>query len=361
MHQKQYVILFRSIFSLFVGFMSFAYIALMKVSGLESFQIGLILTLSMIVQLVSYIILIFFSIVRNIVITTILEILIGFFLLFFRNIYGFLLIAIIMGISNSIFSSVIIIQKDFIRKDYSTLMALTAILNIVGIGLFYLSSFENINIILSALILVLILNAIISFKIKYEEPKESLKDFYRNLKSIGKIIFPVKFFSTLRRTLITSYIPLILLSVFLTYSSQKISLYLALFQIPLFVFLYIGYKISNKLFLITSIIEFIMFLILSLFYSVSIFIFLSLILLANATAYLRAPASEEIMMRLLRFNTKLSALSQLIDVMFSSLASTFLAFLIKLDLYYVIFIVVGLASFSLNIIIYKLISYDKTK
>jgi len=205
-------------------------------------------------------------------------------------------------------------------------MALTATLNIVGIGLFYLSSFENINIILSALILVLILNAIISFKIKYEEPKESLKDFYHNLKSIGKIIFLVKFFSTLRRTLIASYIPLILLSVFLTYSSQKISLYLALFEIPIFVFLYIGYKISNKLFLITSIIEFIMFLILSLFYNVSIFIFLSLILLANATAYLRASASEETMMRLLRFNTKLSAFSQLVDVMFSSLATTFLVF-----------------------------------
>lgn len=100
----------------------------------------------------------------------------------------------------------------------------------------------------------------------------------------------------------------------------------------------------------------------SLFYNFSIFVFLSLILLANATAYLRAPAAEETTVRLLRFSTKLSAFSQIIDVMFSSLTSTFLAFLIKFDLYYIIFIVGGLASFSLNIIIYKLlISYDETK
>ncbi|AWR95621.1 hypothetical protein DFR85_14510 [Acidianus brierleyi] len=345
---------FRSIFSLFTGFMSFSFIALMKIYGLNSFQVGLVLTLIMITQSISYIVLIIFSIGRNIVVSAIMEVLIGLSLLFFKNVYSFLSAAILMGVSNAIFSSVIILQKDFVRKDYSILMTLTSLLNILGIGLFYLRSFINFDIILFAVILALISNVIISLKIKYEEPKGTLRELFR-LKSIW-IIFPLKFFAAMRRVLVVSYIPLILLSVFSTYPPGKISLYLAFFQIPLILFLYIGHKISNKVYIIMTIMEFFLFLLLSVFYNISIFVFLSIILLANATAYLRAPAVEETVVKLLRFNTKLSAFSHLTDMVFLTLSSILFSLLIKFHLYYVMFVLAGLASFLQSIMIFRIMA-----
>ncbi|WP_218258022.1 hypothetical protein [Saccharolobus shibatae] len=68
------------------------------------------MTLSLVVQALSYVILIAFSVPRSIVFSALLEPIID-ILLLLRNIYGFIVIAVMIGISNSIYSAVIIIQK----------------------------------------------------------------------------------------------------------------------------------------------------------------------------------------------------------------------------------------------------------
>ncbi|WP_256202764.1 hypothetical protein [Sulfuracidifex tepidarius] len=330
----------------------------MDASGLESFQIGLILTLSLVTTLASYVFLVVFPVPRNVTLSALMEVTIGLLLMFSRNIYGFVTIAVLMGVSNSFFSSVIIIQKDFVRKDYSVMMTLTSIFSIVGVGSFYLSSVVGVNKLLALMTSALILNVVVSSRLKYKEPRESMRDLFNSMKTVGKTLFSVSFFSVLRKVLTGSYIPLILLSSFPDYSPQEISLYLALSRIPLISFLYFGHRTNNKAFLVLSVVELLLFLALSSFYKFSLYLFLALILLINAGGYLRAPVTEETVVKMMNFSTKLSAFFNLIDMMFSSLASTLFAFLIELDLYYVIFLLTGFSSFLSSLMIYRIMTRE---
>ncbi|WP_014511578.1 hypothetical protein [Saccharolobus solfataricus] len=351
---KKYVLTYRSIISFFVGFMSFAFIALMKISGLSGFQIGLILSTISISQFIAYIILIAFSIRRNILVSAALELLIPIILIIQRSAFTFTLSAIFMGIVNSINSSVIIIQKEFTRKDYSIMMTLTYALSLAGLGIFYLSKIIGINTTLLLLFIPLLsLNLILTLMLRYEEKKESLSELYSWLKNVGKSVLVFGFFASLRRVLITSYIPLILLTLFYTYTPQEISLYLMIIQVPLIIFFYLGHKISVRIFITLSIVELILFLSLSIFYRESILLFLSLILLANMSSSLRAPVVEETVNKLLNFSTKISSFYHLMDTIFSALASILLAFMVKLDLFYGIFVIAGLSSLLPSLFVYK--------
>jgi len=352
---KNYYLAYKSIFSFFIGFMSFAFLALMKISGLNNFQIGLTLSTISISQFITYIILASFSIKRNLLVSAALELLILIILIVQRSFLTFTLSAIFMGISNAINSSVIILQKGFTRKDYSIMMTLTFTLGLAGIGIFYLSGIIGINVLLILFIPLLFANLVLSSMLRYEENKESLSELYSWLKNVGKSVLFFGFFASLRRVAISSYIPLILLTVFYTYTPQEISLYLMIIQVPLIVFFYIAHKISEKAFITLSIAELILFLSLSMFYRESIFLFLSLILLANISSSLRAPVVEETVVKLLNFSTKISSFYHLMDTIFSALASIFLAFIVKLDLFYGIFIIVGLSSLLPSLFVYKVI------
>jgi len=352
---KNYYLAYKSIISFFIGFMSFAFLALMKISGLNDFQIGLILSTISISQFITYIILVSFSIKRNLLVSAALELLILIILIIQRSFLTFTLSAIFMGISNSINSSVIILQKGFTRKDYSIMMTLTYTLSLAGLGIFYLSRIIGIKILLILFIPLLFANLVLSSMLRYEENKESLSELYSWLKNVGKLVLFFGFFASLRRVAITSYIPLILLTVFYTYTPQEISLYLMIIQVPLIIFFYIGHKISEKVFIILSIAELILFLSLSMFYRESIFLFLSLILLANISSSLRAPVVEETVVKLLNFSTKISSFYHLMDTIFSALASILLAFIVKLDLFYGIFIIAGLSSLLPSLFVYKVI------
>ncbi|BFI74422.1 hypothetical protein [Sulfurisphaera ohwakuensis] len=354
MNQKVYVILLRALFSLFGGFMSFAYIAFMKAAGLSSFQVGLILTLNLVVEALSYVVLITFSIPRNIIFSALL-VPISDVLLLLRNIYGFILIAIISAISSAIYSAVIIIQKDFTKRDYSVMLGSVAITSIAGIGLYYLSVFINVDLLILTLLPVLIFNVIISTRIKYKETEESFKDFLQSLKSSGKTLFVVDFLIALRRTFLQGYISLILLSVFVNYAPQRISLYLTLFQIPAIAFLFIGHKISNKVYLILSVLELASFLFIAVFYNLSLFIFLSAITLIHILSSLRGPSAEQAIVKTLHFSTKLSALFNLLDIIFSSVASLIIAFMLEFSLYSAIVLMVGISNFLLDLTIYKML------
>jgi hypothetical protein len=327
----------------------------MKISGLNDFQIGLILSTIPISQFITYIILMSFSIKRNLLVSAALELLILIILIVQRSFLTFILSAIFMGISNSIYSSVIILQKEFTRKDYSIMMTLTYALGLAGLGTFYLSRITGIEILLILFIPLLFANLVLSSTLRYEENKESLSELYSWLKNVGKSVLFFGFFVSLRRVAIASYIPLILLTVFYTYTPQEISLYLMIIQVPLIIFFYIAYKISEKVFMILSITELILFLSLSMFYRESIFLFLSLILLANVSSSLRAPVVEETVTKLLNFSTKISSLYHLMDTIFSALASILLAFMVKLDLFYGIFIIAGLSSLLPSLFVYKVI------
>ena len=354
MNTKIYVILFRALSALFIGFMSFTYIAFMKSAGLNSFQVGLVLTLSLVVEALSYVILIAFSIPRNIILSALLMP-ISDILLLLRNIYGFILIAIITGISSAIYSAVIIIQKDFTRKDYSIMLGSVATASIAGIGLYYLSAFISKDLLVLSLIPLLIFNVIISTKIKYEETEESFKDLLQSLKSSGKTLFSVDFLIALRRTFLQGYIPLILLSIFVSYTPQQISLYLTLFQIPAIPFLFIGHKISNKVYLILSVLELSSFLFIAVFYNLSPFIFLSAITLIHILSSLRGPSAEQALVKMLNFSTKLSALFNLLDIMSSSVASLILAFMLEFSLYSEILLMVGVSNFLLDLAIFRML------
>lgn len=124
------------------------------------------------------------------------------------------------------------------------------------------------------------------------------------VKNVGKLVIFFGFFASLRRVAITSYIPLILLTVFYAYTPQEISLYLMIIQVPLIIFYYVAHKIRETVFITLSIAELILFLSLSIFYRESIFLFLSLIFLANMSSSLRAPVVEETVVKLLNFSTK---------------------------------------------------------
>lgn len=352
---KNYYLAYKSIFSFFIGFMSFAFLALMKISGLNNFQIGLTLSTISISQFITYIILTSFSIKRNLLVSAALELLILIILIVQRSFLTFTLSAIFMGISNAINSSVIILQKGFTRKDYSIMMTLTYTLSLAGIGIFYLSGIIGINILLVSFIPLLFANLVLSSTLRYEENKESLSELYSWLKNVGKSVLFFGFFASLRRVAISSYIPLILLTVFYTYTPQEISLYLMIIQVPLIVFFYIAHKISEKAFITLSIAELILFLSLSMFYRESIFLFLSLILLANISSSLRAPVVEETVVKLLNFSTKISSFYHLMDTIFSALASIFLAFIVKMELFYGIFIIAGLSSLLPSLFVYKVI------
>jgi hypothetical protein len=352
---KNYYLAYKSIISFFIGFMSFAFLALMKISGLNDFQIGLILSTISISQFIIYIILVSFSIKRNLLVSAALELLILIILIIQRSFLTFTLSAIFMGISNSINSSVIILQKGFTRKDYSIMMTLTYTLSLAGLGIFYLSRIIGIKILLILFIPLLFANLVLSSMLRYEENKESLSELYSWLKNVGKLVLFFGFFASLRRVAIISYIPLILLTVFYTYTPQEISLYLMIIQVPLIIFFYIAHKISEKVFIILSIAELILFLSLSMFYRESIFLFLSLILLANISSSLRAPVVEETVVKLLNFSTKISSFYHLMDTIFSALASILLAFIVKLGLFYGIFIIAGLSSILPSLFVYKVI------
>ncbi|MEJ2780788.1 hypothetical protein WIW89_07815 [Stygiolobus sp. CP850M] len=352
---KNYYLAYKSIISFFIGFMSFAFIALMKISGLNDFQIGLILSTISISQFITYIILVSFSIKRNLLVSAALELLVLIILIIQRSFLTFTLSAIFMGISNSINSSVIMLQKGFTRKDYSIMMTLTYTLSLAGLGIFYLSRIIGIKILLILFIPLLFANLVLSSMLRYEENKESLSELYSWLKNVGKLVLFFGFFASLRRVAITSYIPLILLTVFYTYTPQEISLCLMIIQVPLIIFFYIGHKISEKVFLILCIAELILFLSLSMFYRESIFLFLSLILLANISSSLRAPVVEETVVKLSNFSTKISSFYHLMDTIFSALASILLAFIVKLGLFYGIFIIAGLSSILPSLFVYKVI------
>lgn len=75
--------------------MSFAFLALMKISGLNDFQIGLILSTISISQFITYIILVSFSTKRNLLVSAALELLILIILIIQRSSLTFTLSAIL--------------------------------------------------------------------------------------------------------------------------------------------------------------------------------------------------------------------------------------------------------------------------
>ncbi|BCU71612.1 hypothetical protein [Stygiolobus caldivivus] len=356
---KNYVITYRSILSFFIGFMSYAFIALMKISGLSDFQIGLVLSSIQISQFISYVVLIALSVKRHIMVSAVLELFIPIILIVDRSAFTFVLSGVLMGIANSINSSVIIIQKEFTRKDYSVLMALTYTLSLAGLGIFYLSGIVGVSVLFALFIPLLFSNLVLALTLRYEEKRERLSDIYHWLKGVGKSVLAFGFFTSLRRVIIGSYIPLILLITFSVYTPQEISLYLMVFQVPLIIFFYVGHKISEKLFMVLSVVEFILFLVLSVFYRESILLALSLILLANMTSSLRAPVAEETVIKLSNFSTKISSFYHLIDTIFSALAAILLALIVKLGLFYGIFIMAGLSSFLPSLFLYKVLLQRK--
>ncbi|QXJ29152.1 hypothetical protein J5U23_02021 [Saccharolobus shibatae B12] len=111
------------------------------------------------------------------------------------------------------------------------MLGLVATMSITSVGLYYLSTFVGVSVLILPLFPILVLNGIISARIKYEEPKESFRHLLQSFRTAGRTLFKVDFLITLRRTFLNDYIPLILLYIFTDFTSQKISFYLTFFTI----------------------------------------------------------------------------------------------------------------------------------
>ena len=111
--------------------------------------------------------------------------------------------------------------------------------------------------------------------------------------------------------------------------------------------------------MVLTLVELGLFLVLSAFYRESILLALSLILLANVASSMRAPVIEETVVKLLNFSTKISSFYQLTDYVFSAVASVLLALIVKLDLYYAVFLLAGLSSFLPSLFVYRVLTQTK--
>ncbi|QXJ32393.1 hypothetical protein J5U21_02044 [Saccharolobus shibatae] len=238
------------------------------------------------------------------------------------------------------------------------MLGLVATMSITGVGLYYLSTFVGVSVLILSLLPILVLNVIISARIKYEEPKESFRHLLQSFRTAGRTtLFKVDFLITLRRTFLNNYIPLILLYISTDFTSQKISFYLTLFTIPTIAFLFIGHKISNRAYLILSVFVFELAssLFVAVLYNLSFFIFLTVITLVKILSSLRAASAEQVLMRILNFSTRLSALFSLLDIVLSSVASLVISFMLEFKLYSIIILIIGFSTFLLNVIIYRML------
>ncbi len=355
MISKTTVMAFKSLSALFSGFMSFGYIAIMNISGIPDFEIAIILTIAIVVQALFYFMIIVTNVKRNLIIFSVLELAIGLILLFFRNFYAFLGIAIIMGISNSIFSAIVVIQKGFRRRDFSLLMGFTRGAATVGLLLFYISGFTGLNDVIIFLLAILFLNLIISITLKTKEPETSLKDSYNFLKRNRVLLLVMSFSSSMRRTVIATLFPLILLTIFSLTSPERISLYYAIFSIPAVFFLYTGKKISGKQYLILCIMEFLIFVVVAFFYGVSIIMILFLVLVIDVIGAIRSPTSETVVFSKLEYNSKFVSMFALIGMFFTAIIMLSIAFLIRYSQFLIIFMLAGIFTLIGNMVIYKLI------
>ncbi|MUM65902.1 hypothetical protein D1867_11785 [Acidianus infernus] len=189
---KNKVTLFRSIYSVFLGFMSFGYIAIMSKSGVPYTQISLLVTLNFLFQIVSYLI---FSIVRirkGLIISSFLNLTVILILLSERNFLSFFIISLILGLAEALFSSIVIIQKDFKKKDYSVLMSLTFVANILGLGLYYFSFYIGLEYVIILLAGISSVNLFVSLSLKYEEEDLQFEEFLQFMKINGKFLITLQ-------------------------------------------------------------------------------------------------------------------------------------------------------------------------
>ncbi|BDC17299.1 hypothetical protein [Acidianus sp. HS-5] len=356
---KNKVILFRSVYSTFFGFVNFGYVAIMSVTGLSYAQISLLITLSFLSQTLSYFLLVLVRIKRGLVVSSLLNLAIPIILVLEKNFLVFLIISIISGFADALFSAIVVIQKDFTKKDYSIMMSSTFIAQVIGLGLYYFSSYINLEYLLAIISGISFIGVIISLNLSYEEEKPQLKGFVNFLKTEGKFITALLSLATLRRVFIGSILSVVFISAFSYISKDYLSLYFAIFQLPLVFFLYFGHKISNKVYLVLTLADFLVYISLVRFYSISPIIFLGMILLIKAMDFLRSPLAEAALLQKMNYSTTATSFFSLLDSTLSVITGGIFTALISLKLYSLLFLLTGLSSLSADLLVYRLVKEYK--
>ena len=356
---KNKVILFRSIYSVVLGFMSFGYIAIMSNSGIPYAQISLLVTLNFLFQTVFYLVFSVARIRKGLIISSFLNLIVILILLSERNFLTFFIISLILGLADALFSSIVIIQKDFKKKDYSVLMSLTFVANVLGLGLYYFSFYIRLEYLLILLAGISSVNLFVSLSLKYEEEDFKFKDFLQFMKINGKFLITLDGLATLRRVFANSILPIVFISVFSYISREYLSLYFAVFQLPLVFFLYYGQKVSNKSYLLLTFSEFFIYILLIRFYYVSPIIFLGFILLIKSTEYLRAPIAEAALLQKIEYSTKVMSFFNFLDSILGVISGSIFTALIFIKAYSLVLLLAGVSSLSADLFLYRIIKEYK--
>ncbi len=201
-----------------------------------------LVTLNFLFQIVSYLIFSITRIRKGLIISSFLNLTVILILLSERNFLSFFIISLILGLAEALFSS---IQKDFKKKDYSVLMSLTFVANILGLGLYYFSFYIGLEYVIILLAGISSVNLFVSLSLKYEEEDLQFEEFLQFMKINGKFLITLHGLATLRRVFSNSILPIVFISIFSYISKEHLSLY--------FSCLSFSFYITGKRFLISHI------------------------------------------------------------------------------------------------------------
>lgn len=163
-----------------------------------------LVTLNFLFQIVSYLIFSITRIRKGLIISSFLNLTVILILLSERNFLSFFIISLILGLAEALFSS---IQKDFKKKDYSVLMSLTFVANILGLGLYYFSFYIGLEYVIILLAGISSVNLFVSLSLKYEEEDLQFEEFLQFMKINGKFLITLHGLATLRRVFSNSILP----------------------------------------------------------------------------------------------------------------------------------------------------------
>ncbi len=342
----------RSIFSFALGFQQFGYIAIMLNSGLTAIQTGLILSSGTVFTVV-FLFLIFarshFKYSLSIAYAVSAQVFLV--VLVYPHIFGFFLNSVLIGLSNGIFTSVVVQLVRFNKKELSLTLALSLSTGVLGIGYYALSFKFPLTYLLIGLYLVLLLNAVVSIKIPIKSRDLGIRE---SLKSVfHPYIVTVIFAGAYRGVILGTLLPLILYQV-LSINLNSLTYWYMLITVAPIPFLLFSYKLPNKAFVLISVMIGILALLLS--RADSLFYLIILVVLLQALYALRGPVSEYALIKYVKGSTRAFSGMDLLSKSFIFISMQGTIFIFYIKEYYLLFVLLFVAEVVSGILVYRMLT-----
>jgi hypothetical protein len=350
-HTKQLVTATRSIFSFVIGFQQFGYIAIMLSAGLSTLQVGLLLALNTLFTVIFLLFLLIHSHFRHaLTISYSLSALVFLTLLLYPHFYGFLVNSAIIGLANAIYSSVIIQMVNFTKKEISSYMTLSVFLSGGGVAYYYASTGVSVYYLVGGLLAVIIVNSVLAYFIPVTQRDINLKE---SLKAIAKptILF-ITFTGAFRRVVLMTLLPLIIYEIIHIDLLSLTPYYVLLTLVPV-PFLLVSYKLSNRIFLLVSVMTGILVLLMG--FAKSLLLLISLVIGLRVLHALTGPTGEYTIIQYIKGSTRIFSGIELIDNAFVFSGTAVVAFLISANDYLPVFIALFLIELLGGVVIFRII------